>query len=97
MKAVKTTVLMTMSLCAVIAYAQNASRTSDTSADEAALLAADDAFTRANIRPARFRAGPCSSCLERAGRQWLISEHNRPAPSSHREPGARGELDGAER
>ena len=47
MQVVKTTVLVTMSLCAVIAYAQHASRTGDTTADEAALRAADDSFERA--------------------------------------------------
>jgi len=47
MQAVKTTALVTMSLCAVIAYAQHGSRTSDIAADEAALRAADDSFERA--------------------------------------------------
>jgi ketosteroid isomerase-like protein len=47
MQVVKTTVLVTMSLCAVIACAQRVSRTLDTTADEAALRAADDTFVRA--------------------------------------------------
>ena len=47
MKLVKTTVLVTTSLCAVIAYAQRASSTLDTIADQAALRAADDSFERA--------------------------------------------------
>jgi uncharacterized protein (TIGR02246 family) len=47
MQVVKITFLVTMSLCAVVAYAQRVPRTLDTTADEAALRAADDTFKRA--------------------------------------------------